>query len=356
MLATLALGTAFGAAPAIAVDASGEVVATVEGRPIPASLYRMFLKNGLEALALEADTAEGQRRIALLREGIVAELIDRALIEGEGRRRGLAVSEEALARRLAQMKSGMGGEAGYRAYLGEHGLSEEELRATLVQELYGALLQDELSKDLRVGDGEVRAFYEKEKANPALAALFRESEQAEAAHILIAARQTTLERRLRERDGLSGEALARAVRHAMEAARNKAEDLRRQALSGADFVELARHHSDDPGSRAQGGDLGRFPRNRHTAAFDAAVFAARPGRIGPVVQTEYGFHVIQVRRHTPERLRTLEETRTAIHGRLLAHKKAAHLAAWLDQRRQAATISVISAFGASGPPSGRRKP
>ena len=60
-------------------------------------------------------------------------------------------------------------------------------------------------------------------------------------------------------------------------ARERAERVRREATGGADFAELARTHSDDPGSAANGGDLGVVAPGQTVPDFEAGVVRARPG-------------------------------------------------------------------------------
>src|SRR3712207_723648 len=71
-----------------AANSTPAVVAAVNDRTISTRFYEMYLKNGQEALGLDASTDEGRRKLELLREGIVSELIDRALIAQEAERRG----------------------------------------------------------------------------------------------------------------------------------------------------------------------------------------------------------------------------------------------------------------------------
>jgi len=67
-----------------------------------------------------------------------------------------------------------------------------------------------------------------------------------------------------------------------------------QIKDGADFAEIARNSSDDPGSAAQGGDLGDYgPRGRWVPAFDSAAFALDSGAISDPVRTQFGYHIIQ---------------------------------------------------------------
>jgi peptidyl-prolyl cis-trans isomerase D len=79
--------------------------------------------------------------------------------------------------------------------------------------------------------------------------------------------------------------------------RSEAEDVLKQAKAGANFEELAKKYSQDPGSAAKGGDLGFFARGRMVPAFDSVAFNTKPGEISEVVETPFGFHVIKVEEH-----------------------------------------------------------
>jgi parvulin-like peptidyl-prolyl isomerase len=82
-----------------------------------------------------------------------------------------------------------------------------------------------------------------------------------------------------------------------KAARDKAEDLRRRAESGEDFDKLAKENSDEPGAKDSGGDLGWFGRGRMVKPFEEAAFALKDNEISKVVESPFGFHVIQVLGH-----------------------------------------------------------
>jgi peptidyl-prolyl cis-trans isomerase D len=78
-------------------------------------------------------------------------------------------------------------------------------------------------------------------------------------------------------------------------ARKKADDLLAEARKApAKFGELAKANSQDPGSAAQGGDLGWFGRGAMVKPFEDAVFKLRENEIGPLVETEFGFHVLRL--------------------------------------------------------------
>ena len=327
--------TGTGAAPD-----SPAVVATVNDRTISTRLYEMYLRNGQEALGIDASTDEGKRKLELLREGIVSELIDRILIAQEAERRGLSISTEEMRQAEERTATQLGGEKKYVDYLARHNLSREEYGEVIRWEIYGGKLRQELSKEISVKDEEVRKYYDEQKGEAAL----QLPERVAASHILIAARENLIRQQLSENKSLSGEPLERAVREEMERRRTRAEELRRRAAAGADFAALALENSEDPSSREQGGDLGLFTRNSHPQAFDDAAFATRPGRISPVVQTDFGFHVIKVTAHERARTKSLEEAEPEIRRRLMGERLAAHLKEWLAGARRSASVRIHESF------------
>ncbi|MBA4155908.1 MAG: SurA N-terminal domain-containing protein [Gemmatimonadetes bacterium] len=74
----------------------------------------------------------------------------------------------------------------------------------------------------------------------------------------------------------------------------RAREVRAEIIGGADFTEIARRESADPGSAAQGGDLGRFGRGQMVPAFEQVAFSVPVGEVSEPVQTPFGFHLIQV--------------------------------------------------------------
>lgn len=316
------------------------VVATVNGQEIATKLYEMYLKNGKEALALDPNTDEGRKKVDQLREGIVSELIDRALIAQEAQRRGLTAAPDKLATAEQRAIQQFGGEQKYNEYLNEFRLSRTEYREVIKSELYGELMRNELSKDLSVSEKEISDYYEAHKAEPN----FQQPERITASHILIAARANLIERQLKEEKNLSGDSLAAAVREEIAQRRRRAEDLRRKAARGGDFAQLARESSEDPGTREAGGSLGAFTRDTHSKAFDEAAFKLRPGSVSDVVQTEYGFHIIKVSARETARVRTLAEMAPEIRARLLSKRQAEELTNWLKEARRKATVHVNEPF------------
>lgn len=123
---------------------------------------------------------------------------------------------------------------------------------------------------------------------------------------------------------------AGAAADAKQKAKAKAEallaDLRKAPAS---FAELAKKNSDDPGSAAQGGDLGFFGRGSMVKPFEDAAFAMKPGEIGNVVETEFGYHILKLEAVRGGEKQAFEAVRGAIEEevrRQLAAKRWAEVA------------------------------
>ena len=87
--------------------------------------------------------------------------------------------------------------------------------------------------------------------------------------------------------------------------------LKQAQAKGADFTKLAAKYSDDPGSKDQGGDLGTFGRGQMIKPFEDAVFAMKPGQIA-MVETRYGFHIVQLEEFIPAHTDTLDQAKPKI--------------------------------------------
>jgi peptidyl-prolyl cis-trans isomerase D len=129
---------------------------------------------------------------------------------------------------------------------------------------------DALKKGISVSEDELRQYYaanEKRYSVP---------EERRASHILVKADKS-------------------APAAEREKAKAKAEKLLAEAKKNpASFAELARKNSDDPGSAERGGDLDFFARGAMVKPFEDAAFGLKPGEISGVVESDFGYHIIQV--------------------------------------------------------------
>ncbi len=89
----------------------------------------------------------------------------------------------------------------------------------------------------------------------------------------------------------------------------KAEDILKQLQHGANFAELAKKDSDDPGSAEKGGELGWIVRGQTVPNFEKTAFSLKPGEMSGLIETEYGFHIIQVEDKQAAHTQTFDEVK-----------------------------------------------
>lgn len=113
-------------------------------------------------------------------------------------------------------------------------------------------------------------------------------------------------------------------------AKARAEEIHAQLKKNPkEFAALAKKHSQDPGSASRGGDLGFFERGAMVKSFEDAVFSMKPGEISPPVESEFGYHIIQLVTVRAGKAKAFEEARPEIEGELkkqMAARKFAELA------------------------------
>jgi parvulin-like peptidyl-prolyl isomerase len=85
----------------------------------------------------------------------------------------------------------------------------------------------------------------------------------------------------------------KSVLRTKDQALNLAQEVLKRARAGEDIGRLANEYSDEPNAGARGGSLGRFSRGQMVPAFDQVAFKLRVGQISDIVETPFGFHIIQ---------------------------------------------------------------
>jgi peptidyl-prolyl cis-trans isomerase D len=180
---------------------------------------------------------------------------------------------------------------------------------------------DRPAVELEVGEAEVaamladeaprvREFYDQHPER------YKQPERVRARHILLRVAPDATEEQTAEIRGRAEAALARIQ-------------------GGEDFAAVATEVSEDPGSQAQGGDLGFFARGQMVPAFEETAFALEPGQTSELVKTDFGFHVIRLEERKPAEERSFDDAAREIAeelvrgdlGRVLAQEQATALEA-----------------------------
>ena len=176
---------------------------------------------------------------------------------------------------------------------------------------YALVEVDKVRERVQVPPADIQAFYEQNKAQ------YSTEGRVRASHILL------------KTEG-KDEAAVRA----------KAEDLLKQARSGADFAALAKANSEDEGSAVNGGDLNYFGRGQMVPEFEQAAFSLKSGEVSDLVKTTFGFHIIKVIESQPETTRPLAEVTPEIVDQLKWQK--AQQQAEQDGKAMEATIKTAA--------------
>jgi peptidyl-prolyl cis-trans isomerase D len=108
----------------------------------------------------------------------------------------------------------------------------------------------------------------------------------------------------------------------------KAEDILKQVQRGGDFAELAKKSSDDTGSAVKGGELGWITKGQTVPNFEKTAFSLKPGETSGLVETEYGYHIIQGEEKQAAHTQTFDEVKPQL---------------LLEAKRQLATESMRKA-------------
>jgi peptidyl-prolyl cis-trans isomerase C len=123
---------------------------------------------------------------------------------------------------------------------------------------------------------------------------------------------------------ISGEQEVHA-RHILVETEDQAKKIEGDLKKGADFAELAKKESKDPGA-SDGGDLGFFTKDQMVPEFSAAAFALEPGKISDPVKTQFGWHVIKVEEKRTRKAPDFEQVKPQIETYVVRKAQADYVA------------------------------
>lgn len=226
---------------------------------------------------------------------ITAEFIGHVLLKKAAKQEGITVDDEQVEKALQGYRDNTPEGRTFEEMIAERGLTMEEVKVKIRENLsIPLLLKAKLGDDFAASEEEIAKHYEANKGT------FVEAETVHARHILL-------------KFGKDDDDATKAAK------KEKAVGLREKLLVGADFAELAREHSDCP-SKTNGGDLGTFKRGRMVTPFEDAAFSQEVGKIGEVVESKYGYHIIQILAHNQASEKSFAEVKRQI-AEDLAKKK-----------------------------------
>ena len=242
-----------------------QVVAVVGGQIILRSdiekKYQQFQQQGM--------TSDPQSRCFLFDQMIIEKLlINQAGIDSVTVSDGQV--EDELNKRMRYYISQIGSEEKLEEYFHTTiGQLKEELHDIIRDQMTVQTMQSHIAKDISATPADVRSYFE---SIPPDSIPYMDAE-LEVGHILKTPSISDAEK---------------------QRIRSRLEEFRQKVLDGSDFSVYAALYSDDKSTAKKGGELGYFTRGSMVPEFEGAAFNLKPGEVSPVIETKFGFHIIQM--------------------------------------------------------------
>ena len=279
-------------------DVPANAAATVDGVAITKTDVDQLMARARKSYEAQkrtfpkAGTAEYQG----LQSQAVAYLVQRLEFENEAKTRDIAVSEAEIDKGIETLtkESFAGDEKALQKALKEQGVTDAQLRSDVRADVLAKELSASVSKNAAVSEADVAAYYTQNKS------------------------QYTVPE-------------TREVRHILVKKKSEADTIYADLQGGGDFAALAKQHSQDPGSKDNGGKL-TIARGQTVAPFDKAAFSLAVGTVSKPVKTEFGFHIIEpLGAVKPGKVTPLSEVQAQIKSQLQQTKQNEAISAWLSQ-------------------------
>lgn len=333
------------APPSSEVDSGAKEVVTFRGGEITQGevVEGVEKANAAQAAQMGGPAPEiepGSPEFDAAKAQIVPQLLTVELARAYARENDLRVSEEEVQREVDTAReqvtqqaeaAGQPTENAFEDALEQFGYTEESFREEVRTGLLVQKVQEEVVGDAGPSEEEVRNYYDENKELE-----FTTPESRCIRHILFAAGGATP----------GGETTASSADAEAEKAEaeQKANDVKRQIEEGGDFAELARENSDDPGSAENGGDLGCNPSGGFVPEFDEAAFSAETGELVGPIETEFGYHLIEVTEIQPPSETPFEEARGQIEEQLSGEQQATEFDAWIQDQLKKRDVKYLPGY------------
>jgi peptidyl-prolyl cis-trans isomerase SurA len=277
------------------------VIASVDGEPITMHDVKSFAASAGRPISAD-DIAENETAKQALKA-----LIEQRLLDEELKKYDDKIDSSQVDRYIAEIRSDKHmSDAQFRQALMQSGVSYDEFRKQARLQLERAMMvQQEVREQIETPESELKAYYDEHKSDFTVS-----KERFKLAQVLIAVP-------------------ANAPAAETAAAAKKAEEVRKAAIGGADFAELAHKYSDDD-SKNQGGELGWFEPSDILDVILAAVKNLPPGGISPVVRSSHGFHVLKLEDHEVPGAQSFAAVKDKIREKLIDEKSRDRLQSWIE--------------------------
>lgn len=303
--------------------ADRNVWAEVDGKPI----YRQDVERQYRRRSSgSAESGDPEQELSF-KLNILNELINNQILLAHAAQTRITVSEGEVDARVADLRSPYGSEENFARKLQEQGLSWSDFRTEIRNHLIiNKLLNKEIKSRISVSDTEIRAYYERNKANYNVV-----ETEYHLAQILVTPSRDPEVRNLKNDDAATP-----------AAALHKIQALYARLQAGDDFSTLAQEYSEDPRTAAGGGDMGFIPASSigTNAALKKAVGTLQVGQVSGIIQTPAGYHILKLLGMEKPGQHELSDPQveSAIRRILMNEKEQLLTAAFMEQLRDGAKV------------------
>ncbi|MCC6354329.1 MAG: peptidylprolyl isomerase [Verrucomicrobiae bacterium] len=218
---------------------------------------------------------------------------------------------------IGSMKQRAGSDAAFSEMMARQGMTEDGLRDEMrFNTSLEQLLQQKFSAQLALDPAAALAYYNEHPD------FWKREESVRARHILVLVDKDATEAERAEKKKVIDGALARVQ-------------------GGEDFGAVAKTVSEDPGSKAQGGELPPFTRGKMVPEFEKFAFSLQPGQMSPVFSTQYGYHFLEVLGMEPPRTIAFDEVKQRIEQLLQGRKRQELGGQMVREIREAAKVEIF---------------
>jgi peptidyl-prolyl cis-trans isomerase C len=292
---------------------AGKTIVTVNGVALTQGEVDQKVNRTIESLKDQIPPDQLEEFKKNVQGKIVDDFINRTIITQEMDKQKIAVDESEVQKALDEVAAKVPEGMTLEAMLKQGGVTMEEMRDNIQFSLRAnKLFESQVKSDYAPTTEEISAYYNENKKK------YDMPESVHARHILIKVDEKADEKTKAEKKG-------------------KIDAIHKQLVGGADFAKLAGEQSDCP-SKAKGGDLGTFPRGRMVKPFEDAAFSQKVNEIGPVVQTQFGYHIIQVLEHSQAKQKSLDEVKGSIEETMKNRKRQESAQNYMEGLKQKAKI------------------
>ncbi|TWJ16703.1 peptidylprolyl isomerase [Geobacter argillaceus] len=296
------------------VRSTGGVAALVNGVEIDRDEFRSELERVQRQQGTKGKLADESKLAELQREAL-ENLITRELLYQESRRQKVTVDTGAVDRQMEQLAGQFSDEGQFTKTLEKIGTSKVKVREQIARGLaIRALIDATIGTKITVSDDELLTYYDQHRET------FTHPPQVHLSHILIAVEPTW-------------------PKEKKQAAKDRIAGLRKRLIAGEAFASLATEHSDCQ-SKSKGGDLGWFTPGQLTPQLEKQVNALPVGRLSPIVEDRFGFHVLKVLERKAAVVQPLEEVKGRVKGLVKQEKGLKELQPLVKKLREGARVEL----------------